>query len=103
MQNKEANVSSRAARTARDPFRLERSALGRTGSIALCGDREDTTTTKGDFSMNRMRTCVAVLELVMSAALADAQTKIKAGFNLFSPQQDVEVGQQSAAAADQQL
>jgi Zn-dependent protease with chaperone function len=46
---------------------------------------------------------VVVLALVMSAALADAQTKIKSGFNLFSPQQDVEVGQQSATAAEQQL
>ena len=35
--------------------------------------------------------------------LASAQTKIKPGFNLFSPEQDVEVGQQSAAAAQQQL
>src|SRR3954453_23026050 len=32
-----------------------------------------------------------------------AQTKVNAGFNLFSPEQDVEIGQQSAQAAQQQL
>ena len=35
--------------------------------------------------------------------MAQAQTKIKSGFNLFSADQDVEVGQQSAAEAEQQL
>jgi Zn-dependent protease with chaperone function len=44
-----------------------------------------------------------VLTLLWTAAVAEAQTKLKAGFNLFSPQQDVEVGQQSAAEAEQQL
>ena len=44
-----------------------------------------------------------VTVLMLSAGIADAQTKIKAGFNLFSPQDDVNVGQQSAAAAEQQL
>jgi beta-barrel assembly-enhancing protease len=59
--------------------------------------------------MNRLRTLVsrpaitAVLALIMSAGIADAQTKIKTGFNLFSPEQDVQIGQQSAAAAEQQL
>lgn len=37
------------------------------------------------------------------AAVAGAQTKIKPGFNLFSPDDDVQVGQQSAAQAEQQL
>jgi Zn-dependent protease with chaperone function len=41
--------------------------------------------------------------LALSAGLADAQTKIKPGFNLFSTQDDVTVGQQSAAQAEQQL
>src|SRR6478735_6740493 len=41
--------------------------------------------------------------MMLSAGAADAQTKIKAGFNLFSPQDDVQVGQQSAVAAEQQL
>jgi Zn-dependent protease with chaperone function len=44
-----------------------------------------------------------VTVLMLSVGIADAQTKIKAGFNLFSPQDDVNVGQQSAVAAEQQL
>ncbi|MDQ6802363.1 MAG: M48 family metallopeptidase [Acidobacteriota bacterium] len=44
-----------------------------------------------------------VLTILCTAAAAEAQTRLKAGFNLFSPQQDVEVGQQSAAEAEQQL
>jgi Zn-dependent protease with chaperone function len=36
-------------------------------------------------------------------AVAVAQTPVKAGFNLFSPEQDVEIGKQSAAQADRQL
>jgi hypothetical protein len=46
---------------------------------------------------------VAVLVLLVSAGIADAQTKIKAGFNMFSPQDDVQVGQQSAVQAERQL
>ena len=59
--------------------------------------------------MNELRTRVArpaitaILALLISAGIADAQTKIKAGFNLFSPQDDVQVGQQSAVQAEQQL
>src|SRR6059058_1609780 len=44
-----------------------------------------------------------VTVLMLSIGIADAQTKIKPGFNLFSPQDDVEVGQQSAVEAEQQL
>jgi len=44
-----------------------------------------------------------VTVLMLSAGIADAQTKIKSGFNLFSPQDDVNVGQQSAVQAEQQL
>ncbi|HEV7570227.1 MAG TPA: M48 family metallopeptidase [Thermoanaerobaculia bacterium] len=44
-----------------------------------------------------------VTVLIFSAGIAGAQTKIKAGFNLFSPQDDVSVGQQSAVQAEQQL
>jgi len=43
-----------------------------------------------------------MLTLLLPLA-ASAQTKIKAGFNLFSPQDDVQIGQQSAAQAEQQL
>ena len=34
---------------------------------------------------------------------ANAQTKLQPGFNLFTPEQDIEVGQQSAVKAEQQL
>jgi Zn-dependent protease with chaperone function len=44
-----------------------------------------------------------VTVLLLSAGIADAQTKIKAGFNLFSPQDDVSVGQQSSVQAERQL
>ena len=53
--------------------------------------------------MNSLRMRVAVLVLLVSAGIADAQTKIKAGFNLFSAQDDVQVGQQSAVEAERQL
>jgi len=59
--------------------------------------------------MNRMRifatrpAVALTLLLSLSAVVADAQTKIKPGFNLFSPQDDVQVGAQSAQAAEQQL
>lgn len=50
------------------------------------------------------RPLIALLvALMLTAGIADAQTKIKTGFNLFAPEQDVEIGQQSAAAAQQQL
>lgn len=39
----------------------------------------------------------------LSAASTFAQTPVKAGFNLFSPEQDVEIGRQSAAQAERQL
>jgi len=41
--------------------------------------------------------------LVLSVGIAAAQTNIKPGFNLFSPQDDVQIGAQSATAAEQQL
>src|SRR3954470_20747820 len=44
-----------------------------------------------------------VTVLMLRVGIADAQTKIKPGFNLFSPQDDVNVGQQSAVQAEQQL
>ncbi len=45
----------------------------------------------------------AAIVLLWPAAIAQAQTQIKPGFNLFSPQDDVQIGQQSAAQAEQQL
>jgi beta-barrel assembly-enhancing protease len=44
-----------------------------------------------------------VTVLLLSAGLASAQTKIKPGFNLFSAQDDAQIGQQSAVQAEQQL
>lgn len=59
--------------------------------------------------MNRSAHVVArpvmalMLALSLTAGIAEAQTQIKSGWNLFSPQQDVEIGQQSAVEADRQL
>src|SRR3954453_18321613 len=44
-----------------------------------------------------------VTVLMLSAGIADAQTKIKAGFNLFSTQDDAQIGAQSAVQAEQQM
>jgi Zn-dependent protease with chaperone function len=44
-----------------------------------------------------------VIVAILSAAVAQAQTKIKPGFNLFSPNDDVQIGEQSAQQAMQQL
>jgi Zn-dependent protease with chaperone function len=44
-----------------------------------------------------------VMTLAMLPGIAAAQTKINAGWNLFSADQDVQIGQQSAAEAEQQL
>ena len=49
------------------------------------------------------RALTLVAALVGSAAVTVAQTPVKAGFNLFSPEQDVEIGKQSAAQAERQL
>src|SRR5437762_12250225 len=50
-----------------------------------------------------LRRASALMLTLLLVPLASAQTKIKPGFNLFSPERDVEVGQQSAAATQQQL
>jgi beta-barrel assembly-enhancing protease len=44
-----------------------------------------------------------MLALTFAVGAADAQTKINPGWNLFSAQQDVEIGSQSAAEAERQL
>lgn len=44
-----------------------------------------------------------IFAVVSTVAIAEAQTKIKPGFNLFSPNDDIQIGQQSAQAAMQQL
>ena len=53
--------------------------------------------------MNRSRTAAAAVVLMLSVGIASAQTKIKAGFNLFSPNDDAQIGAQSAAEAEQQM
>ncbi|HEX7152199.1 MAG TPA: M48 family metallopeptidase [Thermoanaerobaculia bacterium] len=44
-----------------------------------------------------------MLTLSLVAGVAEAQTKVNPGFNMFSPQQDVEIGYQSAVEAERQL
>ncbi|MFB3903934.1 MAG: M48 family metalloprotease [Acidobacteriota bacterium] len=53
---------------------------------------------------DRVWPCLLVLSLVVwwSPAL-EAQTKLKPGFNIFSPEQDVEIGRRSAAEVEKQL
>jgi len=58
--------------------------------------------------MQRLRSAVnpaiaLAIALIFSAGIADAQTKITPGFNLFSTQDDVQIGQQSMQQALQQL
>jgi Zn-dependent protease with chaperone function len=50
----------------------------------------------------RLTSCLATL-LAASASLVSAQTKIEPGFNLFSVEQDQEIGRQSADEAERQL
>lgn len=54
-------------------------------------------------SLARQRAAVAVALTLLLPAFAEAQTKVKPGFNMFSPQQDVEIGAQSAAQVEQQM
>jgi len=44
-----------------------------------------------------------IMAVLLMPGIALAQTRVKPGFNLFSAEQDVEVGRQSAAQAEQQL
>ena len=44
-----------------------------------------------------------MLALSLAAGVAEAQTKVEPGWNMFSPQQDVEIGQQSAVQAERQM
>ncbi len=59
--------------------------------------------------MNRSAQIVArpvialAIALTLVAGVAEAQTKVNPGWNMFSPQQDVEIGAQSAAEAERQL
>jgi hypothetical protein len=57
--------------------------------------------------MPRNTRIVVVAGLILTALItlyaADNRTKLKPGFNLFSPQQDIEMGRQSAVQAERQL
>ena len=53
--------------------------------------------------MYRRSFSALIVTLLLMPAIASAQTKVKPGFNLFSAEQDVEVGRQSAVQAEQQL
>jgi hypothetical protein len=59
--------------------------------------------------MNRRHSLVArpllavLITVAMAAGVAEAQTNIKPGFNLFSAEQDLEIGRQSAGEAERQL
>lgn len=44
-----------------------------------------------------------LLALTLAGGVAQAQTNVKAGWNLFSPDQDAEIGAQSATEAERQL
>src|SRR5438094_10097460 len=51
----------------------------------------------------RSMTVGLVLAVTLGAYAADSRTKLKPGWNLFSPQQDIEIGRQSAKEAEKQL
>ena len=44
-----------------------------------------------------------ILALACGAYAADSRTKLKPGINLFSPQQDIEMGQEASKQADREL
>lgn len=46
---------------------------------------------------------LAIALAILAPNLAEAQTKVKSGYNMFSPEQDVEIGRQSAAEVQRQL
>lgn len=53
--------------------------------------------------IRRVICTLVALMLLIPAMPAVAQTKVKPGWNIFSPAQDVEIGRQSAVEAEQQL
>jgi len=50
-----------------------------------------------------MKKTMMLLGLLALSSVAGAQTQVKPGFNLFSVQQDIEIGRQSATEAERQL
>src|SRR5258706_237568 len=57
----------------------------------------------GGHSLVARRAAVLLFVISLVPMAASAQTNIKAGWNLFSPEQDVQIGQQSAVEAERQL
>ena len=55
------------------------------------------------FRSARILPAVWAVALVLLSGGALAQTPVKAGFNVFSANQDIEIGRQSAAQAERQL
>jgi Zn-dependent protease with chaperone function len=53
--------------------------------------------------IRRTQIVAYLVALTLASGVASAQTNIKPGWNLFSPQDDVQIGQQSAVQAEQQL
>ncbi len=54
--------------------------------------------------LHRSMACGLIVTMcALTTSAVSAQTKIKSGFNLFSTEQDVEIGRQSAAEAERQL
>ena len=51
----------------------------------------------------RRTACAVAVTLLAASALVHAQTQVKSGFNVFSQQQDIEIGRQSAVEAERQL
>ena len=49
------------------------------------------------------RAAVAAVAFAITSGASQAQTQVKSGFNVFSVEQDVEIGRQSAAEAERQL
>ncbi|MGZ8869086.1 MAG: M48 family metalloprotease [Thermoanaerobaculia bacterium] len=49
------------------------------------------------------RFAALMMALVLTVGVAEAQTQVKPGFNLFSPEQDVEIGRQSVAEVQRQM
>jgi peptidase M48-like protein len=54
-------------------------------------------------SWPRQAALLVSIAALAGASAASAQTQVKPGFNIFSTQQDIEIGQQSAAQAEHQL
>jgi len=69
------------------------------GKLVAVLPAEDAMTTQ----MSKLGVFVVIGTLLALPTQASAQTEVSPGFNLFSPEQDVEIGRQSAAEVERQL